>query len=332
MHVLAQLLQALLVHDAEVLLLVDDQQAQPLEGDRLAEQRVRADHDVDGAFLDAGLDGGELLGRHQARGLGDAHRQALEAFGEGGEVLAGEQRGRHHHRHLEARQGRGEGGPQRHLGLAEADVAAHQPVHRLAGCQVLHDRGDAGRLVLGLAIGEAGHELVELAGRRGDGGRLAQLSQRRNLDQLGGNGADALLEAGLARLPGDAAEAVELHDAVGRAVARQELDVFHGQIELGALGVGDLQAVVRRAQRRDGGEPVEAADAMVGVHYEVADAEAGRLGDDVGGAAGLAAGAHQPVAQDVLLADDGEVGGLEALLEARARRRPPCQPAAPPPR
>ena len=61
MHVLAQLLQALLVDDAEVLLLVDDQQAQPLEGDRLAEQRVRADDDVDGAFVDAGLDGGELL-------------------------------------------------------------------------------------------------------------------------------------------------------------------------------------------------------------------------------------------------------------------------------
>ena len=46
-HVLAQLLQALLVGDAEVLLLIDDQQAQPLEVDRLAEQRMRADDDVD---------------------------------------------------------------------------------------------------------------------------------------------------------------------------------------------------------------------------------------------------------------------------------------------
>ena len=149
--------------DAEVLLLVDDQQPEPLEADRLAEQRMRADDDVDVAFLDAGLDGGEVLGGDQARGLGDAHRQALEALGEGGEVLARQQRGRHHHRHLEAVERGDEGGPQRHLGLAEADVAAHQPVHGLAGGQVLQHGGDAGRLVLGLAIGEAGHELVERA-------------------------------------------------------------------------------------------------------------------------------------------------------------------------
>ena len=72
---------------------------------------------------------------------------------------------------------------------------------------------------------------------------------------------------------------------------------------------------MRGAQRGDGGEAVEAADAVVGVHDEIADAQAGRLGDDVGGAPRLAPGPHQPVAQDVLLADHGEVGRLEALLE-----------------
>ncbi len=91
------------MHDAEVLLLVDDEKPQPLEADRLAEQGVGADDDVDAAVLDPGFDGGKLLGRDQARGLSDAHGQALEALGEGGEMLAGQQRGRHHHRHLEAR-------------------------------------------------------------------------------------------------------------------------------------------------------------------------------------------------------------------------------------
>ena len=109
---------------------------------------------------------------------------------------------------------------------------------------------------------------------------------------------------------------------LGRAVARQQLDVLDRQVELVAAGVADLQAVVRGAQRGDGGEPVEAADAVVGMHDEIADAEAGRLGDDVGGAARLAPRPHQPVAQDVLLADDGEVGRLEALLERQARRTP----------
>jgi hypothetical protein len=52
-HVDARLegLDALLVGDAEALLLVDDQQAEPLEVHVLREQAVGADHDVDGADL-----------------------------------------------------------------------------------------------------------------------------------------------------------------------------------------------------------------------------------------------------------------------------------------
>ena len=77
---------------------------------------------------------------------------------------------------------------------------------------------------------------------------------------------------------------------------------------------------MRRAQRGDGGEPVEAADAMVGVHHEVADGEAGGLGDEIGGPARLAPRAHQAVAEDVLLADDGEIGRLVALFHAQHRK------------
>ena len=53
MHVLAQLLQALLVLHAEMLLLVDDQQAEIGELDALGEQRVGADDDIDVARLRA---------------------------------------------------------------------------------------------------------------------------------------------------------------------------------------------------------------------------------------------------------------------------------------
>ena len=51
MDVGAQLLQPLLLRDAEMLLLVDDQQAEILELDALGQQRVGADHDVDRALL-----------------------------------------------------------------------------------------------------------------------------------------------------------------------------------------------------------------------------------------------------------------------------------------
>ena len=55
-------------------------------------------------------------------------------------VLLGEDRGRHQHQHLAAGRRHLERRPQRDLGLAEADVAAHQPVHRPVGLHVLLDR------------------------------------------------------------------------------------------------------------------------------------------------------------------------------------------------
>ena len=62
MHFGAQLLELLLMRDAEMLLLVDDDQAEVLELDALAEERVGADDDVDRAVGEALLGLGELLG------------------------------------------------------------------------------------------------------------------------------------------------------------------------------------------------------------------------------------------------------------------------------
>ena len=93
----------------------------------------------------------DLLCRAEARQLGDPHRPVGEAVGEGLRVLLGQQRGRRQDRDLLAAHDRDERGAQRDLGLAEADVAAHQPVHRLAGRHVLDDVVDrlglVGRLV-----------------------------------------------------------------------------------------------------------------------------------------------------------------------------------------
>ena len=61
MHVGAHFLQALLVLDAEMLLLVDDQKAQIAELDRLRQQRMGADDDVDVARGDARLHLVQLL-------------------------------------------------------------------------------------------------------------------------------------------------------------------------------------------------------------------------------------------------------------------------------
>ena len=89
----------------------------------------------------------DFLAGTEARQLGELHRQVGEAVGEGLEVLLGQQRGRRQHGHLLAVGERDERRAQRDLGLAEADVAADEPVHRLAGDDVLDHGLDRARLV-----------------------------------------------------------------------------------------------------------------------------------------------------------------------------------------
>ena len=202
MHLGAQLLELLLVGDAEMLLLVDDDEAEVLELDGLAEQRMGADDDVDRALGEFLLHPGQLGGGDEPRGLRDVHREVAQAVGEGLGVLAREQGRRHHDRDLLAVHGGDEGGAQRHLGLAEADVAADQPIHRPAGGEVAEHRGDGGLLVVGLLVGKAGAELVVEPAADRKLRRLPQLPLGRDLDQLAGHLADALLHPRLARLPG----------------------------------------------------------------------------------------------------------------------------------
>ncbi len=234
-----------------MLLLVDDQEAKILELDGFAQQRMGADDDVDLAAGDAVLGLLQLGAADQARRLRDLHRQSGETLLEGAEMLARQQRRRHHDRHLLARERDRIGGAQRHLGLAEADIAADQPVHDLAGGQIVEDRRDGGELVLGLVIGEARRELVIGAGVDVDRIGLHQEALRRDLDQLLRHVADALLELGFLGLPGDAAELVEHHLAAIRAVAAQQLDVLDRQIEFGVVGILDLDAIMRRAHCLD---------------------------------------------------------------------------------
>jgi len=116
---------------------------------------VGADDDVELAIRERLQRFGLLLGAAEARQLGKLHRPGREAVGEVVEVLLGQQRGRHQHRDLVAAHHRHEGSAQRDFGLAEADVAAHQPIHRLARLHVGHHRSDGGSLVGGFLVAEA---------------------------------------------------------------------------------------------------------------------------------------------------------------------------------
>lgn len=108
---------------------------------------MRADDDVHAAVVDAFDGGGHLLGGAKARQLHDAHRPVGEAVGKRLGMLLGQQGGGAQQRDLLAVGHGQEGGAQRDLGLAEAHVAAYQPVHGAARGHVHDDGLDGGRLV-----------------------------------------------------------------------------------------------------------------------------------------------------------------------------------------
>ena len=128
---LPQLLDLLLVRHAEPLLLVHDQQPEIAELHVLRQQPVRADDDVD-------LAGGEIRRASrfcsafdaEAADHVDADREAREALLQRLLVLERQHRRRREKRDLLAVHHRLERGAHRDFGLAVADVAAEQPVHR----------------------------------------------------------------------------------------------------------------------------------------------------------------------------------------------------------
>ena len=245
----------------------------------------------------------------------DIDRDAGESLGKSFVVLARQQGGRHHHRDLLAVGAGGEGGAQRHLGLAKADVAANETVHRAAGAEVDQRGSDGAGLVFGLVIGELGAEFVILVLFGHQARRFARQALGRQHDQTMRHLEEALLHLCLARLPSHAAEAVEHGLGILVAVARQQFEIFHRQEQLVAGGIVQLQTIMRRPRRRDALQPDKAGDAVIDMHHQIARRQRRDFGQEIL-RLDLFAGADETVAQDVLLADDDQIAGLEALLDA----------------
>ena len=189
-------------------------------------------------------------------------------------MLPRQQRRRHHDRHLLAGHGGGEGRPQCDFSFAKAHIAADQPVHRLGLRKIGNDIANGVLLILGFLVGEARGKFVIKTRRRDRRFRRLEGAGRSHRDELIRNLADALFHLRFTRLPGPAAQLVQLHFRIVRAVAGQKLDVFDGQIELVIARIEDQQAVMGRALHLDGFKAGELADAMIHMHHIVTLAEA----------------------------------------------------------
>ncbi len=157
--------------DPEAVLLVDDGDGEVGEEDAALDQRVRPDRDLRRPVLDLGA-------RHlrpAAAGQQDDPDAELGADPfDRQEVLLGERLGRRHQRRLSSGLDRAQKRVERDGGLARADVALQQPLHRLLACEVGVDLGERQLLVLGQ--GERQDSAVargEQAGRRQGAPRLS---------------------------------------------------------------------------------------------------------------------------------------------------------------
>ncbi len=251
---------------------------------------MRADDEVDRAVGET-FEGvlGLLVGL-EARERPDRHRELAEPLGERRVVLLHQQRRRHEQDDLLAVLDRLERGAYGDLGLAVADVAADETIHRDRALHVALDLVDRDHLVGSLDERECILELGLPRGVRAECVTLGRLSRRVELDQLAGDLAYGLPGLVLAAGPVCAAELVER--------GRLTTDV-----------AADLVELVHRHE-----QPVGGMTALGG----------GVLDDEVFAGCALHDALHQlDVAADSVLLVDHEVTGcqLEWIdLLAPARR------------
>ena len=92
-----------------------------------------------------------------------------------------------------------------------------------------------------------------------------------------------------------------------------------GREKLGIVGILQLEAVAWRSRRLDGPQPDETADAVLGMDNQRAGIEAGNLRYEITRLAPALVLADQAIAEDILLADDEQIAGLEPALQAQDR-------------
>ena len=171
---LAHLLDALFVADAEALFFVDDEEAEIGKFDVFGEDAVSADEDIDFSGFGFLQDFFLLLRVAEAADHFDGDGERGEALLESFEVLEGEDGGGREHGDLFVIGDGFEGGAHGDFGFAVADIAAEQAVHGLGGFHVANDVFDGLRLIFGFVEFEGVFELAEpfVGGRKGvsDGG------------------------------------------------------------------------------------------------------------------------------------------------------------------
>ena len=189
-------------------------------------------------------------------------------------MLLGEDRRRHQQHHLLAVLHRLERGPQRDLGLAVADVAADQAVHRPRRLHVGLDELDRVALVGRLGVGERVLELPLPVAVDREGVALAALALGVEVEQLAGQLLGGAAGAGLDRVPAGATQLGQRRVAATAPDVAADLgQLVDGHEHPVRAGVLQVQVVPGDVGDRLGVKAGEAGDPVVLVDDDVAGAQ-----------------------------------------------------------
>ena len=315
----AKLTKQLLLRHAEALLLVDEDKPEAARHDVAREDPMCADEDVDPSRGELAQYALHLRGLAEARHHLDRHRLVAVALAKRVPVLLRENRRRRENERLPAVDGGDERRPHGDLGLAEADVSAHESIHRPRLFHVLLDCLDRPSLVGRLFEREARLELLHEVAVYLVGDTRCTLSLRVERDQLTGELVCARTGPTLEQLPRLATELRECRRmAVRTHVPRDLADLFVGDVEAIVAPEGEKEIVARDSGDRLRLEPEQLADPVILVNDMVARTE---VGEALECAAETDVAARRALAKDLGVGKENEPELTQYEAAARGRDR-----------
>ena len=192
-------------------------------------------------------------------------------------MLLGKDRGGHEDGDLLAVEDALHGRPQGDLRLAEADVAAEQPVHGRRRLHIALDLVDAAQLIVGLRVFKALLKFLLPRRIRREGEARQPLSLGVELNKARGQILGRGLGLGLRLLPLVAAELVEAHGRIlaGADILADKIKLRGRDVQAVRALIGDLDVILRHAADLQLLHADVAADAVVLVDDEVPGREVG---------------------------------------------------------
>ncbi len=208
-------------------------------------------------------------------------------------MLLGQQRGRAKDGDLPAAGHRGKRRPQRHLGLAEAHVAAHQAVHRKARAHVLQHGLDGGALIRRFLEVESLGEGLVVALRELERVAFARGPRRIQVQQFGRRVAHLAGRAAPCPVPFAAAQRMQRRSVrIGADVAPYQVQLRNRHVQLGLVRVLQVQELGGSFSKIQRLQSQVAPDSVLDVHDRITGTQLGQVAHDridVGGAVSLSA-------------------------------------------